>query len=322
MAVNIEGKYRGEFVICEAPGNLSKENVTVKSGRTLGVGAVVGRVGIGVGKADIPTVAGAGNGLMSALFAGPDVEAGKYVVTCIEAVADGGVFSVVSPSGESLPNLTLGVGAGGTTVYRSSHINFSITDGGTDFAVDDSFTITVGAGAPSVVGTGDGTVSGLTLGRHAKPGRYRVECIRAVSNGGGFKIVGPDGDEVAVGDIVAGAGGALALADQEQLNITITEGGTDFAVLDFFEVFAFNQGEREKGQVAAWDPQPSAFDGRQHAAGILYGAVDASAAEASGVIVARQAEVRESDLEWLASVSVAEKEAAKRRLSELGIAVR
>lgn len=312
MALLSEGKNAGEFILSEAPGDRSRENVTVLSGQNLKAGAVVGRVNKGVGKAAIPAVVGTGDGVMSALFAGPEVEKGSYVVTCTVAATDGGTFSVTTPSGKALPNAVVG------TPYVSRHINFSIADGSADFIVGDVFTIVVTTGAPAVVGTGDGTISGLSLGPDAKPGQYRVECIEAITNSGEFKVVSPDGETVAVGYIVAGAGGTLVLANQRQLNLTITDASTDFAVGDFFEVFAFN--ELARGKVVAWDP--TTFDGRDDAAGLLYDNVNASLADKAGVIVARQAQVRKNDLDWAAAIAAGQKESAYLDLEALGIIAR
>ena len=313
-----EGQHAGEFILSEAPGNISRESITVLSGQTLEAGEVVGRVNKGVGKAAIPSVSGTGDGVMSALFAGPEVEIGAYVVTCTAEVAHGGVFSVVTPSGDALPSLTLTPGTGNTTTYRSRHINFSITDGSTDFAADDVFTITVAASAPAVVGTGNGTIGTLSLGPDAKTGQYRVECIEAITNGGAFKVVGPDGDEIAVGYIIAGAGGVLTLANQRQLNLVVTDGSTDFAVGDFFDVFAFNK--LAGGKCVEWDP--TTYDGRDDVAGVLYDNVNASAADKAGVIVARQAEVRKNDLQWATAITAAQKESAYLDLAALGIVAR
>lgn len=310
MAEKVEGKSAGEFIISEAHGARARDKVTVLSGQNLKVGAVVGKVSIGVGKAAIPAVAGTGNGLMSALFAGPEVQKGNYLVKCTVAVANGGTFSVTAPSGKLLPDATVG------TAYRSRHINFLISDGSTDFAVDDLFTIVVTTGAPAVVGTGNGTISGLSLGPDAKSGQYLVENIEAITNGGAFKVVSPDGDLIAIGYIVAGAGGTLILANQRQLNLTITDGSTDFAVGDVFQVFVFNELTKK---VVAWDPLT--FDGRQKAVGVLYDAVDASAADKSGVLISLSAEVRESDLEWASAITAGQKESAKLDLRELGVKV-
>lgn len=307
MSVLTEGKHAGEFLVSMGPGNRSMEKLTVLSGQNLKAGAVLGRVIKGVGRCTVPAVVGTGNGTMSAVFAGPKVQKGNYVVTCTAVVAHGGTFSVVNPSGKALPSLTLTAGAGNTTVYRSEEINFSITDGSTDFAAADAFTIVVDTTAPGVIGTGNGTISGLSLGPNAKTGNYRVECITAILNGGTFKVVGADGDEVAVGSIVAGAGGTLVLANQRQLNLTITDAATDFAVGDYFNVAVFN--ELAGGKAVAWDP--TTYDGRHQVAGLLWDNIDASAADvANAAYVYRDAEVTKGQLEWAAAITAAQKEQA------------
>lgn len=317
-ASDTEGQYAGEFILSESPGSRSRDAVTVLSGQNLVAGAVVGKVTMAVGKLAIPTVVGTGNGTMSLLTAGPEIEAGNYVVKCTAIATHGGTFSVTTPGGKALPSLTLTAGAGNTTAYTSRHINFSITDGSTDFAVNDTFTIAAASGAPTVVGTGNGTISGLSLGPDAKLGTYRVECIEAITNGGAFKVVSPDGDEVAVGYIVAGAGGTLVLSGQRQINLTITDSTTDFAVGDHFNVIVYKPATF--GQACAWDP--TTYDGRHMAAGVLYDAVNATAAAKAGVLVARDAEVRKADLQWGAAITAAQKDSAYLDLAALGIVAR
>lgn len=305
-----EGQHAGEFLLEERAmggvGKPSRENIVVLSGQVLKAGAVVARVNKGVGRAAIPTVVGTGNGTMTQVYTGPEVQVGNYLVTCTAAVVNGGVFSVVDPAGKALPSLTLTPGAGGTTVYTSREVNFSIVDGSTDFVVNDVFTIAVSTTAPLVIGTGNGTISGLSLGPDAIPGNYRVENIEAIVNGGRFRVVAPDGDEVAVGSIVAGAGGTLVLANQRQLNLTITDGATDFIVGDAFNVAVFNQ--LVGGKVVAWDP--TAVDGRDDAFGILFDNVDATLGDLPGVIIARDATVIKSALQWGATVTAAQKDSA------------
>ena len=311
MTTKTEGQHAAEFIVSEAHGGLSREAITVLSGENLEAGEVVGRKTLGVGKAAIPTVVGTGNGVMSALFAGPEVELGSYVLTCTAAATDAGTFSVTTPSGDLLPAATVAV------AYRSRHINFIIADGSTDFIVGDAFTIVVATGAAAVVGTGNGVLSGLSLGPDAKTGQYRIECITAITNGGEFKVVSPDGEELAVGFVVAGAGGVLVLGDQRQLNLTLTEGSTDYVLGDFYEVFVFNE---LIGKVVEWDP--TTFDGRNVVAGVLYDAVDASAADKTGVIVARNAEVRKADLRFATAITAGQKESAYLDLEARGIASR
>jgi len=308
-----ETYHAAEFLLSEASGQRSREAVTVLSGQDLAAGAVCGRVTMAVGKAAIPTVVGDGDGVMSGLFAGPKVQEGAYVLTCTAIAENAGTFSVVNPSGKALPSATVAV------AYTSDEINFTIADGSTDFAVGDVFTITVGTGAPAVVGTGNGTLSSISLGPDAKTGRYQFVCREAVTNGGKFELMGPDGASVAFRSITAGAGGTAVFANR-QLNATITDGSTDFAVGDHFEVFVYNKTTKK---VVAWDATPTAYDGRHIPAGILYAAVDASTADAAGVLVARDAEVDADALSWITGTTAAEKANALQRMAaELRIVVR
>ncbi len=68
-----------------------------------------------------------------------DFELGdEFEVTVAASVpANGGLFSVVSPSGAVLANATVGAD------YDSSHVKFAIADVGADFAVGDGFDISV-----------------------------------------------------------------------------------------------------------------------------------------------------------------------------------
>jgi len=301
MSTVTETTHSAEFLLSEAPGQRSREAVTVLSGQTLEAGEVVGRVTKGVGRVSVPTVVGTGDGTASLVFAGPNVEVGSYVLTCTAAVAHGGVFSLTTPSGLALPALTLTPGAGGTTAYTSDHINFTITDGSTDFAAADVFTFVVGTTAPTVIGTGNGTISAITLGRAAKTGRYKVVNLETITNGGRFECRGPDGDALGEITITAGAGGT-GVFTSDQLNFTLTD-ATDFVAGDFFEVAAYNQ--LAGGKCVEWNP--ASVDGRQHVAGVLYAAVDASAADASGVLVARDAEVDTGLLAYATTITAANK---------------
>ena len=182
----------------------------------------------------------------------------------------------------------------------------------------DVFTFVVDTTAPAVIGTGNGTVSAITLGPDAKPGNYRLEITAAIANGGEFKLTSPDGDIVEQGFIVAGAGGTFVGANKRQLNFTLTEGATDFAVADAFNISVFNQ--LAGGKTVAWDP--TTFDGRDDVAGVLYDNVDASAADLAGVIVARDATVIKGSLEWAAAITAAQKESAYRDLASRGVIAR
>ena len=74
------------------------------------------------------------------------------------------------------------------------------------------------------------------------------------------------------------------------------------------------------GKYKALDP--AAADGSQSAAGILYDAVDASAADAEGVAVVRLAEVNSAELVWPAGITGGQKTTALGQLAALNIIAR
>jgi hypothetical protein len=67
---------------------------------------------------------------------------------------------------------------------------------------------------------------------------------------------------------------------------------------------------------------PSANDGSQNAAGVLVADVDASAADAPAVIIARHAVCSDKALVWPSGITSAQKTAAIAQLKQLGILVR
>ncbi len=82
-----------------------------------------------------------GNGTITATpSTGAGCKGGVYRVTCIVAATDAGDFLVTDPDG-----LVVGVATVGSAFTK--HLTFTITDGATDFAIGDQFTITVAAGA-------------------------------------------------------------------------------------------------------------------------------------------------------------------------------
>lgn len=87
-----------------------------------------------------------GDGTLTALkdIVGYAVAAGDWLLECTAAVANGGVWQLKNPAGEVVATgLTMTPGAGGATVLTSNGLTFTLTDGATDFAEADFFTITV-----------------------------------------------------------------------------------------------------------------------------------------------------------------------------------
>lgn len=92
-----------------------------------------------------------GNGTVTglALGAGGPAKVGSYILTCTKVgVTHGGRFTLVDPDGISIAtDLNMSDVASDTLTVVAGGLTFIITDGSTNFAADDFFTITVTAGA-------------------------------------------------------------------------------------------------------------------------------------------------------------------------------
>jgi hypothetical protein len=283
-------------------GNLSYENVTVGVGADLVAGAVLGKKKFVQAAAPIPTVVGTGNGTMTLLRFGPDVQVGSYVITCTTKVTNGGVFSVVAPDGTALPTLTLTPGGGGTTAYASTHLSFSITDN-TDFEVGDKFTVVVtAAGTPAIVGTGTGLMSGVSLGKYAQLGTYKVRVV-TTSSSSVLEVTAPDGSALADGKIAVAYTG-------DHVNFSVADGGT-MTANDYYNIVVANQ-SAVTGYYYAYDP--TAVDGTQDPCAVLVEAAAAASTAASANALVRLGEVKSDNLTWKANVTAAQKAAAAKQL--------
>ena len=157
--------------------SLVKENETIEqdAGRSavLEFGTIMAKKNL-----TVPTTGTAGsntgNGTVTAVAAavgGPAPLVGAYVLTCTFAVTNGGVFKLEDPNGNIVADsLTLRVGADLLTTFVAGGLIFTITDGSTDFAADDEFTITtVAVGKwipfdPSAIADGSALFAGVYIG--------------------------------------------------------------------------------------------------------------------------------------------------------------
>jgi len=177
MAVYTEANNLGDVLKHEAPNLYSREAVTVLAGsgadRALAVGEVIAKRT----KSTVTVTADAGNtGDGVATLADPALgakaEVGTYALTCIAAAANAGTFEVLTPSGYNLPDLTV------VQAYAGDHVNLTIADGATDFAVGDKFTVDV---------SGDGKV--VALDPTAVDGTHEAHGIM------GADVTAPDGTD-------------------------------------------------------------------------------------------------------------------------------
>lgn len=91
---------------------------------------------------------GTGNGTLTALSvaSGGTPKPGSWTLGVNTAVANGGVWTLTDPDGVVVSTtVTQTVGAGAATVITAGGLQFTITDGSTDFGLGASFTITVPA---------------------------------------------------------------------------------------------------------------------------------------------------------------------------------
>lgn len=127
----------GGFLVSEADGFLSRDVITVLAGEVLVAGHVIGKASaLGTISAAAKAGGNTGGGNIGTPTIGVGAESGIYQIRCTAAAAGGGTFSVISPTGEALPNATVG------TPY-AQQIAFTIADGAPDFIVGDAFDVSV-----------------------------------------------------------------------------------------------------------------------------------------------------------------------------------
>lgn len=157
--------------------------------------------------------------------------------------------------------------------------------------------------------TGNGVMGTITVGDGAQEGVYTLTITAAATNAGSFQLVDPKGDVVGNGTVgTAFAGGGLSF--------TLADGATDFVVGDKF-LITVDLAALKYVQLA-----PSATDGSEKAAAILWDYTDASAADTPAAAVTRYAEVTGGELTWPGGITTAQKNAAIALLAKQGIIVR
>lgn len=123
---------------------LETADATILTGQNLTRGTVLGKATRGAASA-VADGGNTGDGTVSAVTVGNAAEVGDYVITCTAAAANGGTFEVVSPSGDMLDDLSVGV------AYSNGHLGLTIADGATDWIVGDKVTVTVATGSGKCV---------------------------------------------------------------------------------------------------------------------------------------------------------------------------
>lgn len=146
--------------------------------------------------------------------------------------------------------------------------------------------------------TGNGTISAVTVigGSGAKTGVYRLRFTSATA----WNLVDPDGFEV--------GSGANGVANANDLAFTTTAGGTAFVAGDGFDItVAAGSGK----YVASPHALTAGKEGGEIACAVLAYEVDATSADAPGVAITNDAEVKKPMLVYAASVDDSTKQTTK-----------
>jgi hypothetical protein len=110
---------------------------------------VLGRIPVTAPTTGTADAGNTGDGTVTAVVVAkgsPSAQVGAYNLECTFAVTNGGVFKLEDPAGNIVAdNLTCIVGAGQATAFSAAGLEFTITDGATDFAAGDKFSITTTA---------------------------------------------------------------------------------------------------------------------------------------------------------------------------------
>lgn len=166
-----------------------------------------------------------------------------------------------------------------------------------------------GSSAAFAGNTGNGTMGAITVGAGAKVGVYKLIIIEPGTNVGTFTVEDPDG-------ITVGRGTVAVAFSAGGLSFTLADGSTDFIAGDGFNITVAAGSNKYK------EYNPANTDGSETAIAILYDAVDASAADKAGTIIARSAEVVAADLLWFSGASSPQKATGLAQLATLGIIAR
>ncbi len=149
MARQTELQHAVAFVVSEAPGNRSRDQVTIQGGsgadRSLVAGQAMSKVFAGTGVA-VAVAGNTGDGAMGEITVGARAKIGVYDLVCIEPAENAGAFLLTDPDGMVIGVVTV------AAAFSSLHLSFTLADGATDFAAGDAFTITVTEGATKWVG--------------------------------------------------------------------------------------------------------------------------------------------------------------------------
>jgi hypothetical protein len=171
-------------------------------------------------------------------------------------------------------------------------------------------TATAGTPVSGVGGTvGNGTVSAVTADAGVPAGNWALECT-ATGATGKFKVIKPDGTLDGILTIGTAYNGGL--------NLTVSDGANDWLVGDIIPVAVAYSGSQTAKKFV--EHNPTATDGSQVAAAILFKATNATSADVLTTAVVRgPATVNINDLTWKSGATAAQIAKGRADLLALGI---
>lgn len=137
MTVFNEARHAGEFLVSEANGHRSREQITIASGEVLKAGHVLGRTGSSGSASESADSGNTGDGTIGSITVGGAAINGDYRLWFVEPATDAGEFVVDDPQGNQVGQGTVAV------EFDAGGLTFTLADGDSDFEVGDAFTITV-----------------------------------------------------------------------------------------------------------------------------------------------------------------------------------
>lgn len=162
---------QAEFLLSEAPGQLSRENITVdQSGAAIPSGSILTKIDTGAATA-AATAGNTGNPTFGAITAAAaSVKLGAHTLTFTAATT----FDVEDPDGVQ-------IGSGDTGVaFSKSGLGFTLTAGSTAAVAGDEFKITVAAGTGHYIAYTAGGAAGsadAVLMRHLHAATGSVKAV-------------------------------------------------------------------------------------------------------------------------------------------------
>ena len=140
MTIKTEGVYPGEFLLSEANGTRSREEVVIAAGSgILKAGTLIALITAANALTPTAHAGNTGNGTVGSVAVTSAAISGPYILTIAEASANGGKFELVDPTGALLGEGTVG------QAFTGGGLTFTLSDGSTDFPEGDGFTLTVKA---------------------------------------------------------------------------------------------------------------------------------------------------------------------------------